>query len=115
MHLIRVANALLLLALSASLIACGADSSDAVTTNDCEHLREHLVEVRMQTVTADHAQHRMALRASLDEAFISSCVEATSTEQMKCALSAKSGDELAACSESTSPPEPAIAGDSTAP
>jgi hypothetical protein len=97
----RRVHLLVSLVASASLAvitACDSDS-DAVSRQDCERLRDHLIDVRMQSVTADQDQHRIALRSALDDSFITSCVESTDRSYLHCALAATSSDALLACTE----------------
>lgn len=101
-----IANRLFIAALVALLTACGAASNDPVSRQDCERLRDHVVELRMQSVTADRGQHRTALRATLDDTFISSCVESTTADHLKCVLAAKDSDSLVSCSEPIPSPDP---------
>lgn len=81
-----------------SLTACSSDS-EAISRKDCERLREHLIDVRMQSVTADQDQHRVALRSALDESFITSCVESNGSTYLQCALAAADSDALLACTD----------------
>jgi len=90
----RRAAALVLLA--AALTAC-TSSSDAVSRHDCERLRDHLVDLRMSSVTADRDQHREALLASLGDDFVTTCVDQTSTDKLRCALDAHDAAGLRAC------------------
>lgn len=89
---------LVIVSASLSLTACSSDS-EPISRKDCERLREHLIDVRMQSVTADQDQHRIALRSSLDDSFITSCVETNSAAYLQCALAAVDSDALLACSE----------------
>ena len=89
--------ALLLLA-TAALTSCSSDTdAGRVGRDDCAQLRDHLVDLRMESVTADHDQHRAALRSSLGASFISSCLELTTEPQLRCALQAADAQALAAC------------------
>ena len=76
MRLCQLSIAILVTGALSSLPSCWSESdSDSVSRKDCERLREHLIDVRMQSVTSDHAQHRIAIASSLDESFLSSCVD----------------------------------------
>jgi hypothetical protein len=88
-------------ALSA-LIGCSSDP-DGVSRKDCQRLRDHLIDIRMQSVTADAEQHRAALEAIAGESFITTCVDQTTEEQLHCALASRDGDALTHCAESTAP------------
>jgi hypothetical protein len=85
-----------LLSVFALSIACGQDAPDRVTLDDCERLREHVVALRMETVTADHAQHRAAIHLSLDP-LVATCAESTTAEQLRCSLAAGDFRALANC------------------
>jgi hypothetical protein len=74
---------------------CGSEPT-RVTARECESLRDHLVEMRLATVTADVEQHRAALRASLS-AFVSTCVSDITSEQLKCAMAANDPPSLVGC------------------
>lgn len=85
--------AMLAVALTA---ACGSDAPERVGHAECERLRSHLVELRMETVTADHEQHRTAIHTSLDP-FVTTCPDSITSEQLRCSLSAGDFRALAAC------------------
>lgn len=101
---VRAARAVALAALAAlATAACGTDS-DRVSRRDCERLRDHVIELRMSSVTADHDQHRAALRASLGDGYVSSCVEQRTGDGLRCALAARDDHALAACDRGASVP-----------
>jgi hypothetical protein len=107
MRFIRLATSILITGVLVALLACSSGSeSDAVSRQDCERLRAHLVELRMQSVTADHDQHRIAIRSSLDDSFISSCVENNAASALQCAMAAKDSDALLACADLAASPAP---------
>lgn len=85
-----------------SLLACSSDEHDGVSRTDCEKLRDHVVDLRMETVTADHDQHRAALRSSLGD-FVTTCTDSTSPEQLRCSLAAADFASLAACTPGVAP------------
>jgi hypothetical protein len=87
-----------LCALLVALCACASESAEPaeLTRKDCERLRDHLIELRMESVTADQEQHRMALRAAMD-GFVPRCQNETSTDQLQCGLLAKDSHALAGC------------------
>src|SRR5688500_11197569 len=67
--------------LLAAAAACdGADEGTAASRRDCEQLRDHVVELRLTTVTADRDHHAAALRAALGESFVSTCLAASPDE-----------------------------------
>lgn len=88
----------------AILTSCFSESEpDVVGRQECERLRDHLVELRMNGVSADHEQHRNALRSALGDSFVIACVERTTPSHVRCALAATDSDTLLACSTPTSP------------
>ncbi len=93
---IRSALALALAGALALVVGCGAEP-DTVTRRDCERLRDHLIELRMDTVTADVEHHRAALRAALGDAFVTGCTDTTTEQELRCALGAHTHDQLIAC------------------
>lgn len=104
MRLAKFSIAILATGALASLPSCWSESdSDSVSRRDCERLREHLIDLRMQSVTSDHAQHRIAIASSLDESFLSSCVDGMTSSYVECAHAARDSDALAACA---APPAP---------
>lgn len=86
----------------AALVACGGEAEE-VTRRDCERLREHLIDMRMESVTADRDQHRAALEAVIGPSFIDGCREQISSVQLRCSLAAADTSALAACGEPSSP------------
>lgn len=108
MRFAHVSTAFLLAGALASLTACWSESVE-VSRKDCERLRDHLVELRMQSVTADHDQHLIAIRSSLDEDFVTTCVDGARASYIECALAAADSDGLGACAEPTPPPTTATA------
>ncbi|MCL4227652.1 MAG: hypothetical protein KJZ91_24570 [Myxococcales bacterium] len=101
---VGAARAVALAAVAAlATAACGTDS-DRVSRRDCERLRDHVIELRMSSGTADHDQHRAALRAGLGDGFVSSCVEQRTGDGLRCALAARDDHALAACERGASAP-----------
>lgn len=95
----RFAHHTILFLLSAALAAltsCSSDS-DGVSGEDCERLRSHLIDLRMESVTADRGQHRTALESALGPRFALACEQRMSMAELRCALAAKDAHELAAC------------------
>ncbi len=80
--------------------ACGAGDGDGATETpreQCLRLRDHLVDVQLQSVTADREQHQAALKAALDVAFVGDCVERMDDEARDCRLAAHDAAALVAC------------------
>ena len=99
MRFARLTGLFVISAAIAPLTSCSSDDSDGVSRQDCARMRDHMIELRMQSVTADQDQHRAALRSALGETFISSCVELTSASQLRCSLAAAAPAALTACTE----------------
>jgi hypothetical protein len=87
---------LILLLVNTVLTACATESG-GVSRRDCERLRDHVIDLRLQSVTADREQHRAALTTSLGDAFVTECASATSDMHLRCALAANDEESLAAC------------------
>lgn len=85
-----------LLSSLSSLAACDS-GSDTVSRRDCQGLRDHMIDLRMASVTADQVKQRIALRAALGESFIASCIDSTSETELRCALAATDSQAVAAC------------------
>ncbi len=82
----------------AALAACGGE--EAATTasrRSCEQLRDHSVELRLQSVTADRDQHKAALTERLAASFVDECLATASPAGVRCRLAAGTTDALAAC------------------
>lgn len=94
---VRVISAVLV----AAFAACSSDSDD-VSRRDCERLRDHLIEVRLEAVTADREQHRAALEAAVGSSFIDGCLEQMSPGHLRCSLAASDSSALAECVEPAS-------------
>jgi hypothetical protein len=99
--------AVLLAAGLALAAGCGAEAeAERDARRECERLRDRVVELRSATVTADHAAHRAAMTAALDQGprpFIDDCTERWTDEQRACALAAADSAALADCQRSTTP------------
>lgn len=79
-------------------VGCGTDASNAADPRErCEQLRERLVSIQMQNVTADLEQHRAAYRAALDDRFLARCVDEMPADERDCALAANDAAALASC------------------
>ncbi len=100
MRLLIAVSISLSLALTVSLAltaGCSTGGAERVGRGDCERLRDHLVDVRMASVTADHEQHRRAIRTALGDGFLSSCLDLTTESQLRCSLKANDAQALTAC------------------
>lgn len=94
--------------------ACGAGDGDGATETpreQCLRLRDHLVDVQLQSVTADRDQHQAALRAALDVAFVADCVERMDDEARACRLAASDAASLVACDVAAAGSQPLASGE----
>ena len=79
-------------------VGCGSETSSAADPRQrCEQLREQLVSIQMQNVTADVEQHRASYRAAFDDRFLSHCIDEMPAEERDCAIAAKDAAALVAC------------------
>ena len=83
--------------------ACGgAEPESEVRARQCEQVREHLVDLRLETASGltpqEVKQHRSALRASLDDGFLARCAETLTESQLSCIVDAKDAAAASACS-----------------
>jgi len=84
--------------LQGGMLGCGSETSSAADPRkQCGQLREQLVGIQMQNVTADHEQHRAAFRAALGDRFLANCVDEMPADERDCALAAKDAAALVAC------------------
>lgn len=77
--------------------ACSSDPSEPNPRRECERIRDHIIELRLQGVTADRDQHRAAFESAFGESFLVRCVEEASPARRRCVLDAKDPQALAAC------------------
>lgn len=79
------------------LAGCGDGEQGPPDEAECARLRTHLIEVRMQDVTTEVAQHRQALEQALRDSFVPACTKGVARAQWDCAMAATSASSLAAC------------------
>jgi hypothetical protein len=85
------------------LIGCGGGSNEDETlagAQQCERLRDHLVDLRLATATnlgKDLEQHRAALTQALSRQFIETCTKSKSEAQVACALAAQDSQAATDC------------------
>lgn len=85
--------------------SCGSgDETEAATARQCEQLREHLVELRLQGANIDVAAHRAAIKQSLGENFVDTCTAQMTRDQVRCALAASDAPDALECTRDTSGP-----------
>ena len=85
--------------------SCGSgDETEAATARQCEQLRDHLVELRLQDASIDGAKHRAAIRQSLGDGFIDTCTAQVTRDQIRCALAASDAPDALECTRDTSGP-----------
>src|SRR5258706_11150322 len=77
---------------------CGAGGDpEEVSRRDCERLRDHVLSVRLESVTADVDQHRAALAATLGASYIDRCVTDVAPDELRCLMKAGDAAALASC------------------
>ena len=81
-----------------ALCACSSPAPDEVSRVECERLRDHLVDLRLETVTEEHARFRAVIHAALADT-VESCVDTMTPSRLRCSLAATDFDALAACAE----------------
>jgi hypothetical protein len=64
---------------------------------ECAALRDRMIEVRLQGVTVDRAQHQAALETSLGASFLTACATTLNRAQVECGRTAEDAAALAAC------------------
>lgn len=79
------------------LISACEENPFMASRQECEQLRERMIELRMQPIAEDQDQHRAALTASLGEMFISTCSETMTRKQALCGANASDLSVLEAC------------------
>lgn len=85
--------------------SCGSgDETEAATARQCEQLRDHLVELRLQGTNLDVAAHRAAIRQSLGDDFVGTCTAQMTRDQIRCALAASDAPDALECTRDTSGP-----------
>jgi len=88
------------------LAGCGEDEEEAALarTQQCERMRDRLVELRLASATnlgAALEQHRAALTQALGPQFIDACTRSVSEAQVGCVLAAHDSLAAAQCSAPT--------------
>lgn len=87
-------------------IACACSSSADVDQEQCERLREHLIDLRLQASGAptddlgkpvDLKPHRVALRQAMGEGFTNACLKDLSRAQLECELAARDSGAVSSC------------------
>lgn len=97
------------IAITALLVAAcnGDDESDkAGRTEQCERLRDHLIDVRLagseSLGTIELEKHRAILTTAMGAQFLETCSSTLSDQQIGCLLAAGKSDDLNGCSASSS-------------
>jgi hypothetical protein len=108
------------------LVLVAACTSNEPTKRElCEQLEDRVVEQRVKTISAtapdpyaagsafgtkpaglkpvgpDIEGHRVAMKQALGSAYVDSCVEKLSEQQLKCSLAAVDGEAVAKCQTAT--------------
>jgi thiamine pyrophosphokinase len=83
----------------------GGEEDDALArAQQCERLRDHLVDLRLSTATnlgKELEQHRAALTQALGPQFIETCTKSTSEAQVACVLAAQDSQAATDCNAPT--------------
>jgi predicted choloylglycine hydrolase len=83
----------------------GAEDDEALArTQQCERLRDHLVELRLASATNlgnDREQHRAALTQAVGAQLLETCTKTTTKAQLDCALAARDAQAATDCNEPT--------------
>ncbi len=86
---------------SVLLLGCAERSNEPApspTLDDrCGSLRDHLVALRLDGVTADRAKHERAHREALGAGFLEDCAKSRDDAQLSCALAATDSGAVSAC------------------
>jgi hypothetical protein len=78
--------------------ACGhGDTDEEVMRSRCGELRDHLVDLQLQSATADREAHRAALMASLGSNYVDECVHERTRADLDCGIAAKSPSDVVSC------------------
>lgn len=100
MRLLVMATTLGKLVLALTILSACSDedlSSSSPTREDCEALRDRMVDLRLESVTADRAQHEANLKEALGSSFVDRCVGKMARTEVRCGLDAANGEALLAC------------------
>lgn len=103
----RLGSALVSIALALNVVGCGSSSDESddakPSQRACEQMREHLLDVRLATVSGLDAAalkaQRESLRNSLGADFVSACQQKMTRKMVQCALGASDGEALAHCDD----------------
>lgn len=91
------------MAVGAALLAgCADDPAEETapslpSARECAALRDHMIDVRLQGVSVDRAQHQAALESALGTSFLTTCGATLSRAQVLCGIAAIDAAALAAC------------------
>jgi hypothetical protein len=78
--------------------SCAASGDSRASRQQCEQLRDHLIDVKLAAATGvDKAGHREAMRSALGADYVARCAEAVTDGELECALKASDDDALQAC------------------
>ncbi len=89
---------------------CGDSGGDeevaAARAEQCEHVRGHIVELRLATshglTPSELAQHRDALARAMGAQFIDGCIRTTTEQQATCVLAASDSQGINECNTAAS-------------
>jgi hypothetical protein len=79
-------------------LGCSTSSDDGVGHARCIRLRDHLIELRLQSLDGvDVGAHREAFQRAMGDEFATSCERSMTVAQLDCLLSSSDGDAAGAC------------------
>jgi hypothetical protein len=83
------------------LAACGSEPSPEQESAQpsCEKYREHLLDVRVASLSTHREKHRAALARSLGDGFVADCERRLTQADLDCAMAATTTEQLHACSK----------------
>jgi hypothetical protein len=87
----------MIVALACASSSCGTGDETAATNRQCEQLRDHVVELRLDGVTVDAEKHRATLRRAIGDDFIEKCTADLTRDQIRCGLGATDSKTALEC------------------
>ncbi len=97
-----------LCALVSLVLGCDSSSTDSITREECQRVRDHSAELRIKDVefgdvtpeqeASARAAHKKNFAKSGGNQYLDSCVETRDRDWLDCALRAKTLNDVEACS-----------------